>query len=344
MAKRRQNRSNPSSLLFWNDLRADPALRRCSLEARGLWAVHALPCAAESPEYGVLIIGNCASRLEDLGDLFANECGRPADVVQGLFVELVSKGAASVDDEGRVFCRRMVREERERRRKAEAGRAGGKASGAVRRSKQTPKQTPQQSEIGLASSDAGRCEAGEHADDVGNIDTSGHSAEAERDQMPSSGLSKNEHSSLFSLHASKEDISSDEEIAPSGARASGPDSDQAAVQAVVDLWDQYAAEIPKWPKTRGMSSSRRSAIRARLREHGLDGIRAALERAKASRFIRQTGMRGWNLGWLMKPDNFIKVIEGVYDGHGDGRPEAVGRMEVSARVIDRLRQQEVRNG
>lgn len=337
MAKR--NRKNPSTLVFWNDLRE--ALRRCSPDAKALWAVHMLPAAAESAEYGVVVIGKHSSRREELGDLLCQEFGQSAKRTQAAVDELIAKGVAEVDDKGRVYSRRFVREEADRRAKAAAGKLGGQASGKARRAKQTPQQDVNKE----ASNTLNEGEAERTTSDVDGACILRASREAKAKQSASNTSSKGEHSSFFSLHASKEeDISSDEEIAPSGARASRRDSDQDAVQAVVDLWDQYAAEIPKWPRTRGMSASRRSAIRARLREHGLDGVRAALERAKASHFIRQTGMRGWNLGWLMNPTNFIKVIEGVYDGHEDSRPEAVSRMEVSARVIDRLRQQETRNG
>lgn len=171
--------------------------------------MHALPCAAESPVYGVLIVGSCQSTLPELGELFANECGMPAEMVQDLFQELVDKGAASIDACGRVYCRRMVREEASREQKRRAGREGGKKSGE-RRAKQTPKQTPKQTASGGVSRDhsepsseeVSKSEAPTVYPSHGNQTINGGSVEAEREQpasgAPSNTPSKSEHSSFFS--------------------------------------------------------------------------------------------------------------------------------------------------
>jgi len=348
-----RNRKNPSTHLFWNDLRQ--ALSRCSPAAKGLWAVHMLPCAAESAEYGVVLVGNHPSPRAAVGGLLCYEFGLSADATQELIEELIEKGVAEVDDRGRVCCRRMVREEAARQAKIRAGRSGGKASGAVRNAKQTPKQTPQQSVSGDASTtrstNPSNVEADRQPSDPDGTSTNQDLAEAETKQEESedrsSPPSTDEPSSFFSLPSKKVDRENHtvETLAPSGACVTpkvGPHDD---VKAVVDLWDQYAAEIPKWPATRGISNERRSAIRARLKEHGFDGIRAALERAKASHFIREVGMRGWNLGWLMNPTNFLKVIEGTYDG--DGSDRATGppsRMSVFSDVVSAIGEREWRHG
>jgi hypothetical protein len=113
--------------MYWHDLRDDPNLRRCSPAAKGLWAVHMLPAAAESPERGVVIINGAASRQQDLGALLCREIGETAEATQALVDELVSTGAASVNDQGRVYNRRMVREERLHQARAAAGLAGALA-------------------------------------------------------------------------------------------------------------------------------------------------------------------------------------------------------------------------
>lgn len=107
-------------------------------------------------------------------------------------------------------------------------------------------------------------------------------------------------------------------------------------QDVVDLYHSHAEKFPIWPKVRSLTTALRSAIRARLKEHGIGGIREALEAAAASNFITKKGMRGWGLRWLMKPENFAKVIEGYYSR--DQQP--IGSMGVMARVIDRLQTEE----
>jgi hypothetical protein len=223
-----RNRKNPSSLLFWNDLRAE--LRRCSPGAKALWTVHMLPCAAESEEYGVMIVGSAPSLREDLGELLCQEFGQPADVTQALIEELILKGVAAVDDKGRVYNRRMVREEAERQAKIRAGRRGGKASGDVRRAKQTPKQTPQQERSRSRSSTPSRSEAGSASASDGNqreiSDKSTTDAKQTASEDRSRPPSKTEPSSIFMLQASKEEVTNTgvETTVGHAAEAGGRDS------------------------------------------------------------------------------------------------------------------------
>lgn len=116
---------NPYSTVFWNDIEHDEKLKTCSLAAKGLWLFNMLPAAARSPEYGVVIIGDWPSRLEgDLPMVLANVAGQSRDVIEALLEELVMSGTASVDDQGRVFNRRMVKERKLSQARSESGRRG----------------------------------------------------------------------------------------------------------------------------------------------------------------------------------------------------------------------------
>jgi hypothetical protein len=86
-----------------------------------------LPAAAESTEYGVVILDGMPSLQQDLGELFSREIGETPEVAQALVDELVRMGAASVDERGRVYCRRMVRKERLRQQRSAAGKLGAPA-------------------------------------------------------------------------------------------------------------------------------------------------------------------------------------------------------------------------
>ncbi len=132
---------NPSSFLYWNDLENDEHLATCSWAARGLWACKLLPIAARSAEYGVIQIGDNPCRWDDdLPVVLAKASGGAtpeivamiADGFQTLLTELVVNRAASVDEQGRLYNRRMVREEGIRRARSEAGKAGAEATNAKR--------------------------------------------------------------------------------------------------------------------------------------------------------------------------------------------------------------------
>ena len=102
-----------------------------------------------------------------------------------------------------------------------------------------------------------------------------------------------------------------------GGTAPGDDSQ---TLAAFNAWNESAVRHPRWPKAQNLSSSRRTALQARLRDaDGPEGFVAALGKAEASRFIRDE-MTGWSLDWFLKAGNFAKVREGNYDDAG--RPGA----------------------
>jgi hypothetical protein len=89
----------------------------------------------------------------------------------------------------------------------------------------------------------------------------------------------------------------------------GAGIEQDALDAYCDMAAELNLQIP-----RAISKARRSGIQARIKQHGPQGWQAALDAIRNSRFLR--GQDGnWNgvtLDWLLKPANFLKVIEGNY--------------------------------
>lgn len=67
-----------------------------------------------------------------------------------------------------------------------------------------------------------------------------------------------------------------------------------------------------------VGTRRRTAVLARLRESGKDGLREAVEKAARSDFLNGRNGRGWlaTFDWIFRPENFQKVLEGNYD-NGD---------------------------
>lgn len=142
---------NPYATMFWNDLENDEKLKTCSLAAKGLWAVHMLPMAARAPEPGVVMSGEHPCRWDDdLPIVLATAAGANATpevlvvmatVFRDLIKELVTSGTASVDGQGRMYNRRMVREARMRAQKSAAGQAGMEARWG-KRTNSTPDNRP----------------------------------------------------------------------------------------------------------------------------------------------------------------------------------------------------------
>lgn len=119
MAKRAPKKL-PFMPLATGDWLKDPNLRRCSPQARGVF-IDLLCLMWESSPRGVLGKSSSPWSLEDA----AGAVGGNQDVTLGCIKELLAKGPlARSKRTGRVFSRRMVRDELKRRRQARGGRKG----------------------------------------------------------------------------------------------------------------------------------------------------------------------------------------------------------------------------
>jgi uncharacterized protein YdaU (DUF1376 family) len=74
---------------------------------------------------------------------------------------------------------------------------------------------------------------------------------------------------------------------------------------------QAAAKQHGWPEPQFMNSTRKWALLQRLREcDGLVGWQAALDAASAAEFLK--GQRWFDFDWMLKPENFTRLMEGRY--------------------------------
>jgi hypothetical protein len=197
----RRNPDNPSTTFFWNDWDNEPGMKFCSLAAQGLW-VKLLSLAARSREHGVVVVGEHASKVEDLPALLAPACGETADILRALIDQLVAFKVASVDDQGRLYNRRMVSEARLSDARAAAGRVGAHVTNRKRQtsSKGVGKQ------VGKASGEASG--KPKESAPARNADTDGTSRAAPADQRRQKGGNRAGNatgSSLFNLSSVSKD-------------------------------------------------------------------------------------------------------------------------------------------
>ena len=73
------------------------------------------------------------------------------------------------------------------------------------------------------------------------------------------------------------------------------------------------------PKIRDLTVKRKAAIIARTEEFGKEAIATAITNATNSRFLNGDNSRGFHatFDWIMRPNNFIKVLEGNYGNTQD---------------------------
>lgn len=83
-------------------------------------------------------------------------------------------------------------------------------------------------------------------------------------------------------------------------------------------FDNYniAAEELGLPVAKTLSEDRKKKLRARLKEHGMDGWNRALEAMEGASFLLGDNDRGWraDLDFLLQPKSFNRLIEGGYAG------------------------------
>jgi hypothetical protein len=116
-------RKLPWMKFYPSDWRADPALRMCSLAARGLWIEMLSLMHQADPRGSLLINGNTIDTKQ-----LANLCGTSPRETIALLNELEAAGVFSRAVDGTIFSRRMKRDDE----KAEKDKANGKLGGNPR--------------------------------------------------------------------------------------------------------------------------------------------------------------------------------------------------------------------
>ncbi|TGN50465.1 hypothetical protein E4L95_17435, partial [Paracoccus liaowanqingii] len=112
--------SDPWFKFFPTDWRADPALRMCSLAARGLW-IEMIALMHDAVPYGHLLISDqppTDAQLAVLG-------GAPTDQITNSLGELELAGVFSRTRKGVIYSRRMVRDGQGRAIAMKNGKKGG---------------------------------------------------------------------------------------------------------------------------------------------------------------------------------------------------------------------------
>jgi len=133
-----------------------------------------------------------------------------------------------------------------------------------------------------------------------------------------------EREGVVSPEEEKDDVQKDE--APSAH------NDDIDIPAFIRFFNTLMchSRIPLIEKLEGQ---RLKALRARCREYGKNEVVRILRYAAHNSFLNGGGNKGWvaNIDWLLRPSNFIKVKEGIYN---DFKNEAQLRQERQRRNRD----------
>lgn len=91
---------------------------------------------------------------------------------------------------------------------------------------------------------------------------------------------------------------------------------------IKDLWNDLPDTIPKIT-TINPGTQRYKLLKARLNDYGEEKILQAIKRINSSKFLQGYNNNGWTItfDWFIKPNNFIKVLEGNYDDKANNKKE-----------------------
>ena len=124
MAKNsRKQDGRPSIQWYPADWLEEPGLKLCSLAAKGLW-MDLLCYMFKMENRGFLCINGLNLGSKEVAELV----GKPEAEVKQALSELDRYGVSETTDEGCIYSRRMVSDEKQRQSKVEAGRRGGRVS------------------------------------------------------------------------------------------------------------------------------------------------------------------------------------------------------------------------
>lgn len=82
-----------------------------------------------------------------------------------------------------------------------------------------------------------------------------------------------------------------------------------------DVVEEFNQVVSRLPKVTALTPKRRGIIQQRIKEHGREAVSVCFFKAGKSDFLCGVNDRGWmaSFDWIMKPENFVKILEGNYD-------------------------------
>ncbi len=115
------------------------------------------------------------------------------------------------------------------------------------------------------------------------------------------------------------------------------------VRRVAAQWNSLSAYGIKSVSGIRSGTKRYDMLNARIHSYGLDKVLEAVGNIKNSAFLCGDNRKGWviTFDWFVRPNNFIKVLEGNYDGSAPkARPDTgqqdIGRSGYSLELLERL--------
>ena len=132
--------------------------------------------------------------------------------------------------------------------------------------------------------------------------------------------SRNTTVSFTEQYVTKIEIEREEEYPPYNSPqgeevpSESDESDKINYNALMDTFNKMFEG--KLPKITAMTDKRKKAVKARSSEHGKKAIMDVLDNVCQSSFLLGHNNQNWSceFDWIFRPANFIKILEGNYNG------------------------------
>lgn len=305
--------------LYPQDWQAEKTLNFCSWEARYVWFEILLLMHQAEPR-GFLLKNNGQPYSEaDLVEVIHK--ATPQRIKDCLF-ELETNHVYSRDRNGVIYSRKMVKAERKKKTAQSNGKNGGNP--ALKKSPPIQHGTKNGTEKDPKLTNFGEIENPASPEKQIEIQPSDNQTLVY--QSPETRVQRPEKKERKRVEA------------PEGARPFPQVSDP-EIQMAFSAFNR-AAEQAGIPIAQHLTETRRKKFRQRLREcGGLDGWTAALEKLKASDFMRGKNDRGWraDLDFILQEKSFTRLLEGFYDNQPTkGKQHGKSIAEQGRELVDSL--------
>lgn len=89
-----------------------------------------------------------------------------------------------------------------------------------------------------------------------------------------------------------------------------------------EIINQFNSVCVSLNKVSGINEPRKKAIQSVVSAVGQEKLAELFRKAEASDFLTKRNSTGWKAGfdWLLKPENYTKVLEGNYDNRKPAKP------------------------
>lgn len=122
-----------------------------------------------------------------------------------------------------------------------------------------------------------------------------------------------------------------EERPASGAAAVAEQRETVPYKKILEFFNTTCTRLSA---IKSIEGQRQKSVSARFKTHGLDAIITVFKKTNASDFLCGGGSKNFiaTFDWIMKPDNFLKILEGNYDNRSQPPPQEQSRPPTNGRV------------